>query len=328
MLVEPSLRQDVFATSDSTLSRRMVWLHKAAPRLVIVRIDQLLVGLLIAAGSAACRDLAAPANGPASIAIVSGDGQEAVTATGSQTFTGTGTLPDSLRVRVTNSAGAPVSGVRVTWTTGGGSVSPSVTTTDSAGVAAARWSWYAPQTWYVAPGVYTATALLANVESVTFTGYARVGVALRELQITPDTVSVASGPATVVVSLRATDDRTAFGLSYTSVTLVSPPGTPPAFWFQPLTLVSGTPADGIWRGSITVPQGTPAGDWEIMRVILGWGCGGPNRVELSGTRLSSLELPLRLHVEAATAATGAYTEGRIGPPTSATLRPEVSYAGC
>lgn len=282
-----------------------------------MRIGRVLIGFLIAAGSPACRDPAAPAQGPASITIVSGDRQEAVTANGSQTFTGSGALPDSLRVRVTNQAGAPVPGVLVTWTTGAGSVSPSATVTDPAGMAAARWSWYAPQTGYVVPGEYTAAAVLPGVGSVTFTGYARVGVALRELRITPDTVSVASGPAEVTVTLRATDDRTAFGLDYTSVQFHSPPGTPPAGWLTPLTMVSGTPTDGVWHGSVTVPQGAHPGDWEIGRVTLSWGCGGWNRVELTGLSLTSLGLPLRLHVKAAAGL--AYSAPRIGQRAGAAL---------
>lgn len=262
----------------------------------------MLVGLLIAVGGSACRDVAGPDDGPASLTIVSGDGQEAVTANGSQTSTGTGALPDSLRVRVTNSKGDPVEGARVTWTTRAGSVSPSTSLTDSAGMATARWSWHAPQTGFVAPGVYTATAFLAGVDSVTFTGYARVGVALRDLEISPDTVTVASGPATVIVTIHVTDDRTASTLDYTSVQFASPPGVPFTGWLEPLTRVSGTPADGVWQGSITVPEGTYPGDWEIIRVTLSWGCGVMNRVELTGLRLTSLGLPLRLHVKAAAAA--------------------------
>ncbi|MDQ4079747.1 MAG: hypothetical protein M3125_03240 [Gemmatimonadota bacterium] len=196
-----------------------------------------------------------------------------------------------------------------------------MTVTDSLGTAVAQWSWYAPQTGYVTPGTYTATALIAGVDSVTFTGYARVGVVLRELEITPDTVTVESGPATVMVTLRATDDRTAFGLEYASVQFFSPPDAPPAGWLLPLTLVSGTPADGVWQGSITVPQGTHAGDWEIIRVNLGWGCGGANRVELTGPKLTSLGLPLTVHVKSA-AAEGADAGARLKRHEVRTLRPE------
>jgi hypothetical protein len=287
------------------------------PAELSVRIDRALMAMLIAAASGSCRDIAAPADGPASIAVVSGDGQEAVTATGSQNFTGLGRLSDSLRVRVTNAAGAPVRGARVTWTTGAGSVSPSITTTDSLGTAAAQWSWYSPETWYVAPGEYRATALVGDVDSVTFTGYARVGVVLRELEITPDTVMVESGPATVMVRLRATDDRTAFGLEYTSVQFFSPPDAIPAGWLLPLTMISGTPADGVWEGSITIPTGTHPGDWDIIRVSLGWGCGGANRVELIGAKLTSLGLPLTLHVKVpagAEAARSSTRELRMLPP--------------
>jgi hypothetical protein len=284
-----------------------------------MRIDRVLVGFLIAAaGSPACREAAAPAQGPASIAIVSGDGQEAVTRNGSQTFSGSGALPDSLRVRVANRAGAPVPGALVRWMTMAGSVSPTATTTDSEGMAATRWSWFAPQTDYVTPGVYTATAVLPGVgSSVTFTGFARVGAVLRDLRMTPDTVSVASGPAEVTVTLRATDDRAGFGLVYTSVQFYSPTGTPPQGWLLPLTMVSGTPADGVWEGRITIPQGAHPGDWEIGHVTLSWGCGVTNRVELFGPKLTSLGLPLRLHVKAA--ADHAYSAPRIGQRTSAAL---------
>lgn len=285
-----------------------------------VRIDRVLIGLLMAVGDTACGNPAGPADGPAVVTIVSGDGQEAVTANGSQTFTGNGGPPDSLRVRVTNSAGDPVQGALVTWMTRAGSVSPSTSLTDSAGMASARWSWYAPQAGYVAPGVYTATAFLAGVDSATFTGYARVGVALRDLRISPDTVTVSSGPSTVIVTLRATDDRTAFGLDYTSVTFASPPGAPPTGWLQALTRVSGTSADGVWQGSVAVPEGTHPGDWQIIRVNLSWGCGAQNRVELTGPPLTSLGLPLRLHVKAAAAAHQADAGARIAPRARRTLR--------
>ena len=57
--------------------------------------------LIVAISVLACGDPSEP-SGSLSIEIVDGDGQQAVTMNGAQTFTGSGYLADTLRVRVVN----------------------------------------------------------------------------------------------------------------------------------------------------------------------------------------------------------------------------------
>ena len=77
---------------------------------------------------------------------------------------------DSLAVRVVNASGTPLAGVAVTWavTSGGGSVSPAVSTTNSAGIAKTLWT--------LGPVLLvegqTVTASAASHETVTFQGAA------------------------------------------------------------------------------------------------------------------------------------------------------------
>jgi glucose/arabinose dehydrogenase len=70
---------------------------------------------------------------PASVAIISGNGQSATVGT---------VLPDPLVVRVTDQYGNPTPNTRIEWTVlqGGGSVSTSVSTTDATGRANAQWA--------------------------------------------------------------------------------------------------------------------------------------------------------------------------------------------
>jgi hypothetical protein len=54
--------------------------------------------------------------------------------------------------------------------------------------------------------------------------------------------------------------------------------------------------DGVWEGTITVPQDAEAGSWELFQLTLGWGCGGANRIEMPGAKLEQLDLPSQFHV--------------------------------
>ena len=263
-----------------------------------MRLCRATVLFLAISGSVACSDAAGPDSEPSTMVMLSGDGQESVTPNGSQVAVGLGILPDSLRVRVFTRFGSPAQGARVTWTTTAGTIAPSSATTDSTGTIAARWSWFSPQKGFASAGDYIATATLPNGAAITFTGHARVGVALRDVRITPDTVSVASGPAQVTVTLRTTDDRTTTVISEAFVVFFGPSGAPPGLGAT-LTRVSGTQASGTWQGTLTLPAGSDPGDWKLGRVTLSWGCGAANRVELTGTTLDSLALPMRVHVKGA-----------------------------
>lgn len=256
-----------------------------------------LVRSLIVAAAAACGDPSEPAE-TLSIEIVDGDGQQAVTAQGAQTFSGSGYLPESLHVRVVNSAGNPVEGVTVIWSASAGGIEPHVTSTDASGVAAARWSWYSPQAAWAPVGTYSATAGAPDVGTVTFSAHARAGVLVRDLSISPDTVDVSTGAAQATLNVHVTDDRHGFGLSYVLAQFYGP-GNSSQSLVTTLVQVSGSPMDGIWEGTVTIPQDALVGAWQLGRLTLGWGCGGSNRIEMSGVKLQGLDLPSQLHVLAA-----------------------------
>lgn len=279
-----------------------------------MRVVRLLIAVVVAAGPAACADSTDPGNIPASIEIVDGDGQEAVH---------TQALPDSLRVRVKDRDGTPLAGVLVDWTASSGAISPSPSTTDASGAAAARWVFYRPETGWSSVGTHHATATVAGAGSVTFTSHAKEGVVLRSVSITPDRVNVFSGPASAIITVHATDDRTGLGLIYGSVTFYNPTETQTVFetLHDPLELVSGTPADGIWEATIVVPQGAETGAWTLGRLTLGWGCGPSRRMELFSTALQSLGMPYELTVTAEPEAPVVLRAGRAPQDTSTPATP-------
>lgn len=256
-----------------------------------MRLLRFLSPILIVGGLAACADSTAPGNIPASIEIVAGDGQEALAHE---------TLPDSLRVRILDGDGNPLPGVRVNWTASSGAISPSSTETDAGGVGSTSWSFYSPSTGYSVLGNHRVTATVEGAGSTTFTGSVREGAVLRGVWITPDHVNVASSDASVTVSVWATDDRTTWGIAYGYVQFYNPTATSTDFesLYETLALSAGTPADGVWKATITVPQGAETGAWTLGRVAVGWGCGPSRRREYFDTHLQSLGMPYRLHVTA------------------------------
>lgn len=207
-----------------------------------------LAGLLLH-GLAACADTTEPAV-PASIEIVDGDDQEALL---------TNPLPDPLRVRVLDQRGMPLAGVEVSWSGTIGPVSPVDPVTDEAGLAAATWTLGTMPGSYV-PGTHTAMALVAGAGSVTFTGYARVGVYIVDVSIDPDEVSVGSGPATTLVTVAVNNDYGS--LVAGNVRFVSPSRGETAGDF-PLDLVEEAGEEGIFEGMVTIPQGAEAGVWTV-----------------------------------------------------------------
>jgi hypothetical protein len=98
----------------------------------------------------------ATAGAAASLEQVSGDGQTALAGTA---------LPAPLVVRTLDGAGNPVAGLPITWVVGqgGGTLTPTTSITDEAGLASTQW------TLGTAPGANTATAVLSGVGTVPFT---------------------------------------------------------------------------------------------------------------------------------------------------------------
>lgn len=256
-----------------------------------MRTRPLLSAVVLAGGLAACADSTAPGSAPASIEIAAGNGQEGL---------GYETLPDSLRVRVLDRAGNPLAGVRVSWTASSGAISPASTATGGDGVASASWAFHSVETGNSTLGDHHATATVEGAGSARFTGYVRRGAVLRGVWITPDHVNVASSDASVTVSVWATDDRTTWGIAYGAVQFYNPTATSTDFesLYEALALSTGTPADGLWKATITVPQGAETGAWTLGRVTVGWGCGPSRRFEYFDTHLQSLGMPYLLHVTA------------------------------
>jgi hypothetical protein len=118
------------------------------------------VALLTTLGATGCKDSLEPLNlagSPAAASVSSGNLQNG--AVGAK-------LADSLVVTVTDSTGKPVPGFVVTWATTAGTLSQAVDTTDAAGKSSVEW------TMGDTPGVFTATATVADLPVVTFTASA------------------------------------------------------------------------------------------------------------------------------------------------------------
>jgi hypothetical protein len=217
-----------------------------------MRTTALLLAGLMLHGLAACADTIEPPV-PASIEIVDGNDQEALL---------TRTLPDPLRVRVLDQGGVPLPGTKVVWSGSIGPVTPMDSVTDEAGLAWATWTLGAVPGSYQS-GAHTAIATVPGVGSVTFTGYARVGVDVVDVSISPDQVDVSAGPATALVTVAVNND---YGeLLAGNIRFVSPSGGEAAGDF-PLELVEETEEGGTFEGVVTIPQGAEAGVWTVSHL--------------------------------------------------------------
>jgi hypothetical protein len=100
---------------------------------------------------------------PTSVTIVSGNGQSGTVGT---------ELPAALTVRITDSGSRPVGGATVSWavTAGGGTVTPTVATTDTGGTASTRWTLGATA------GANRATATVVGIPVVVFEATATAAV--------------------------------------------------------------------------------------------------------------------------------------------------------
>lgn len=82
------------------------------------------------------------------------------------------------------------------------------------------------------------------------------------LSLTPNTVDSSTGPHTIDVTLRATDDLSGIGFV---VSNLSPNGI--AYNGGAFTLTSGTNTDGEYHGTIQIPQFAPSGNYQLQIVI-------------------------------------------------------------
>jgi serine protease len=91
------------------------------------------------------------------------------------------------------------------------------------------------------------------------------GPVLHSPTVSPTSLSIATGPATVKVRLRLTD---ATGANAPTLT-ASHDITGQSHGFGSMTLISGTTQDGTWERSITIPQGSATGAWAVRLFPLG-----------------------------------------------------------
>jgi hypothetical protein len=141
---------------------------------------------------------------PAYVSVIAGGGQSAPAST---------TLPDSIKVRVTDTFGFSVPGVTVTFaiSSGGGSVAPASVVTNASGVAAARWTLGAAGAQQLAatvsgisPAIVSATIPAEGGSPVLFLAFDSTGVALGGNRQVPVFLSVPT-PSTLTVTLTVRD---------------------------------------------------------------------------------------------------------------------------
>ena len=123
----------------------------------------------------ACGDSSGPSTAPASIVLVSGNGQ-------GDPEVGT-KLALPLTIRVSNAQGNAVSGVTVMWSTHSGTLSAASSVTDGNGTATVEW------TLGNTAGSQTATASVVGLQSVTFSVNAAAGP-LAQIILSRDTVAL------------------------------------------------------------------------------------------------------------------------------------------
>lgn len=101
---------------------------------------------------------------------------------------------------------------------------------------------------------------------------------ITRITVSPTSVDVSAGPATITVELAATDDITGVllgspcGLLYAALQMVGPSSRQPrdmGCWN--FARIGGTDRDGVWRGTFTMPRYSEAGTWELgtLRILDG-----------------------------------------------------------
>ena len=114
-----------------------------------------------------------------------------------------------------------------------------------------------------------------DVTPPTFDGFA----------ITPDSVDISAGPATVTFSVTASDAGT--GVQGTVTYLWSPSGN--LLLYCSGELASGTAASGTWTCSVEIPQFAETGEWRIFSTSAGDALG--NAVQRTAADLEAAGLP-------------------------------------
>jgi uncharacterized protein YjbI with pentapeptide repeats len=89
-------------------------------------------------------------------------------------------------------------------------------------------------------------------------------LSLTSLSISPSSVDVSAGSASVVMNVGASDN----GSAVTEVFVYAYAPNLGSVVYNAGSLISGTPSNGVWQVNLTVPQGASAGTWTISYVYL------------------------------------------------------------
>ena len=108
---------------------------------------------------------------------------------------------------------------------------------------------------------------------------------LLAVSFSPATVDVSRGPAETLLTLHVTDEGS--GTEWVYVDLQSPGATHFAGCDEPPVLAAGTPHDGSWTCTATLPGGGPSGEWRIGLAQLFDASGGES-FSFPGARLAPL----------------------------------------
>lgn len=113
----------------------------------------------------------------------------------------------------------------------------------------------------------TAVTSGANVWTVNAQVEDTAAPALAEFDFNPKTIDVSTGPQTVTVTLRITDDLS--GFEFGSFIFISPSGQQiSSAGFNAQHRISGDSLDGVYQVPTTVPQFSEAGTWRVLQLFL------------------------------------------------------------
>lgn len=208
-----------------------------------LRVSALLMMLLV--GIAGCENSTSAGPVAAELEVFSGDGQEVPFNWDS---------PEPLVVRAVDASGNPVRNVPVSWSAPRGTLGSPVLT-DADGLAST--------TWHVNfAGPEQAAATAPELEPVYFAAIGRpAGDGIQDFDVDHLQVGVNNGPATLHFRALVHGED---GVGHVSVRLFNSSGPQAG---ATLVLVDGDAHDGIWEGTLTIPQGTPGGTWNIRAMV-------------------------------------------------------------
>lgn len=125
---------------------------------------------------------------------------------------------------------------------------------------------------------------------------------LTAMSLNPSSVNVTGGPQTVTILLTLTDDLSGVNFDavpflYNEFTLQSPSGKQTINLtdnIQSFSLVSGTPLNGVWQGTLTIPKYSESGLWTVTSLVVF--DNAENQLALDTGQLAALGFPTTINV--------------------------------